>query len=332
MKRTIPIVLAVLVAGGSAPIAHAGDVSYYGIIKSQRYQQTVSTPPTALLSNAFAFNAFVIATTNLAVTNATVKAPAPSATPTRTLVSRLIGGDWQYDEQFNTTNALDTAYPTATLTSYTFTISATNDGVRSASANFFLASSPPTPQISNLSAAQHIDTTANFTLAWNPLNGSGLDIVQVTILGAASNVVFASPVPFSSNALNGASTALVIPAYALPTGRQLSGHLTIGKPGFPNTTSYPGATGIGALARDTEFPLATLPPLPPRLEVLSRRAAPFVVGFTGESNRNYLLQGSANLSNWLDVRLTNSPTGSGVITDHLSNVFPQRFYRIQVLP
>ena len=77
-------------------------------------------------------------------------------------------------------------------------------------ANFFLAGTPPTPQISNLAAAQQIDTATNFSLTWNSQNGNSLDIVQVIILGAASNVVFASPVPFSSNALSGASTSLVM--------------------------------------------------------------------------------------------------------------------------
>jgi hypothetical protein len=88
---------------------------------------------------------------------------------------------------------------------------------------------------------------------------------------------------------------------------------------------------MGALARDTEFPMATLPPASPRLKVFSPGAAPFVVSFTGESNRNYLLQGSVNLTNWLDLRLTNSPTGSGVITDSMSASFTQRFYRIKVV-
>jgi len=57
-----------------------------------------------------------------------------------------------------------------------------------------------------------------------------------------------------------------------------------------------------------------------------------VVGFTGESNRTYLLQGSVNFTNWLDLGWTHSPTGSGAITDSLSAAFPQRFYRIKVLP
>ncbi len=183
-----------------------------------------------------------------------------------------------------------------------------------------------------MSAAQQIDNRTNFTLTWNSLNGSSLDVVQLLITDAATNLVFASPVPFSSNALNGTSLSVVIPAYVLPAGSRFSGHLTIGKPGLPNTTSYSGATGLGVLARDTEFPLATLPPAAPRLDVLSPGVAPVVLGFTGESNRNYQLQGSVNLSNWLDLQLTNSPTGSGVFTDNSSGNFIHRFYRIKVLP
>jgi len=72
--------------------------------------------------------------------------------------------------------------------------------------------------------------------------------------------------------------------------------------------------------------------MPPRPQVLSAGAGPLIVGFTGESNRNYLLQGSVDFTNWLDVGLTNSPTGSGAITDSLSASFTQRFYRIKVVP
>jgi hypothetical protein len=332
MKFPNQFLLVVLAVGGFSPVGNAADVSYYGIIKSQRYQQTGSATPTALASNAFGFSAFVFASTNFAVTNATVTPPAPSVTPTRTLVPDDTGTSLLFDETFNTQTALDAAYPTATFTSYSFTIHATNDGVRSATANFLGAGTPPVPQVSNFAAAQQIDTRTNFTLTWNALNGSTFDLVQVVVLSAASNVVFASPAPFSSNALNGASTSLVIPAYVLPPGSQLIGHLSIAKPALPNTSSYPGATGIGALAKDTQFPLATLPAAPPLLTVLSRDAKPFVVGFTGESNRNYQLQGSTNLSNWLNLQLTNSLTGSGAITDSASISFTQRFYRIQVVP
>jgi hypothetical protein len=283
-----------------------------------------------LASNAFGFNAFVVAVTNQAVTNATVK--APSLTPTRTLFGGSSGLDWQFEEQFNTQGALDAAYPTATFTAYSFSIATVNDGLRSGSANFLLAGTPPTPQLSNLAAAQQINTTTNFALTWNPLGGSSLDIVSVVILDVASNLVYSSPAPFATNALSGTSTALIIPAGALPVGRSLIGHLTIGKPGVPNTTAYPGATGLGALARDTEFPLATLPPIAPWLQAIPPGAPPFAVGFTGEANRNYLLQGSVNLSNWIDVTVTNSPTGTGVMTDPLSASFTNRFYRIKVLP
>ena len=331
MKLLIRVLLAGLIAAGSLRSVRAGDVSYYGIIKSQRFQQTNSTPPTALASNAFGFSAFVFASTNFAVTNATVTAPAPSPTPTRTLVPDSGGTGLLFDETFNTQSALDTAYPSGSFgTYYSFTVYATNDGVRSCTASFFGASAPPVPQVSNFAAAQQIDTRTNFTLTWNPLNGSSFDIVQVLVLGAASTAVFSSPAPFSSNALNGASTSVVIPAYALPPGSRLTGHLSIAKPALPSS-SYPGATGIGALAKDTEFPLVTLPPAPPLLTVLSRNANPFVIGFTGESNRNYRLQGSTNLSTWLDLQLTNSPTGSGAITDSTSLTFTQRFYRIQVV-
>ncbi len=58
-SQLLPFILRVFLgcfaAGGCWPMVHAADVSYYGVIKSQRYVQTVSTGPTALLQQRFWF-------------------------------------------------------------------------------------------------------------------------------------------------------------------------------------------------------------------------------------------------------------------------------------
>lgn len=311
---------------------HGADVSYYGIVKSAQYVQTNTAAPVLLGTNPYAFSAFVVASTNNVVTNATVSS---SATPTQTLLPDTNGLSWRFSQAFASQTALDTAYPTGSGFSpvnYTMTMYTTNDGVRSGSLSFYLLilplSYPATAQLANLPAAQDIDTTRDFTLGWNPLGGSSLTIVQLTILDAASNLVYASPAPFQTGALNGASTSTVIPAYSLPPGALLQGHLTIANPGNPNTNSYPGATGVAALAKDTQFSLATRPaPVPPFLDILASN--PFQLLLVGDTNRLYQIEASGDLTNWTSIFSTNSAEGSFEFTDGQSGL-PRRFYRAKV--
>lgn len=314
-------------------VLSAADVSDYGVVKSIQYQQTDDLAPAPLASNAYAFNAFVVARTNNVVTNATVQvannAPIP-LTSTNTVY-------WQFANAFNSQSALDTAYPAGSLFSpvnYTLTMSTTNDGVRSGSVNFFLlivpVSYPTTPQLTNVAAAQAIDTTRDFRVTWDSLGGSTLAIVQLTILDASSNIVFASPAPFQPGALNGTSTSYVIPAYSLPGGTNLQGHLTIANPASPNTNSYPGATGVAALAKDTEFPVATRPAPAAPLLSLQTQADQAVVHLTGESNRLYNLLVSSNLLNWTTLYTTDCPSTGFVYTDPQDATNAARFYRVRV--
>jgi hypothetical protein len=214
------------------------------------------------------------------------------------------------------------------------TLGTINDGSRTANLGFtvfgFPIGSPPTPNITSFAAAQSIDTTAPFQLSWNLSGGNSLDIVQLVITDAGSNVIyFASPAPFSSNALSGASTSILIPPETFPPGSNFIGHLSVARPGLPNTNSYPGAIGVPAVLKDTEFPLVTRPAPPqPVLEILSHPF--FQLRCTGESNRNYHVQATPDLVTWADVLVTNSP--SFTYTDTNSLALPQRFFRVRVGP
>jgi hypothetical protein len=332
-RRFLSLPLAFLLSLVSPFILAAADVSYYGVIKSVQYQQTNDLAPVPLPTNAYAFNAFVVATTNNVVTNSTVRVggntPVP-LTSTNTVY-------WQFVNAFNSQSALDAAYPAGSIFSpvnYTLTMSTTNDGSRSGAVNFFLlivpVSYPATPQMTNLAAAQNIDTTRNVQLTWDSLGGSTLAVVQLTILDASSNVVFASPGPFQPGALSGASTSYVVPAYSLPPGTNLQGHLTIANPGAPNTNSYPGATGIAALAKDTGFPLTTRPAPAAPLLSLQVPAGQAVVQLNGESNRLYNLLISSDLVSWTTLYTTNCPGTGFVYTDPQPVTNAARYYRARV--
>jgi hypothetical protein len=320
------------------PRAYALDVSYFGAVKSARYEQATNSAPAVLATNAYAFTAFAISTNGM-LNSANVK--PPNATPARSMTSDTNRMNWQYEELFNTQAALDAAYPgptSAFLTDvYTFKLYTVNDGTQTASPYYWglLGDIPTTPQITNLLAAQTVDTTCDFTLRWSPFGGSS-DIAQLSVLDAVSNVVFASPLPFTTGALSGASSACTIPPKTLPWGTNLTGHLTFGKPHVPDNTSYPGALGIVALARDTAFPIVTRPaPVRPVLSPRMLTNGACQLTFTGESNRFYHLQATTNWSNgsnWLDLFVTNLPGAQGSFTDTGAASLNHRYYRIQIGP
>lgn len=318
-------------------LAQAADVAYFGVAKSQEFVQTSAAAPVARSTNGFAFNAFVLATSNRVVTNATVKPPTP--TPLRALAPTDADTEaaWRYEERFSTQSALDAAYPSGNLFNpvhYTTTLYTLRDGVRTADLSFALAGlvgTPPTPQVLNFDAAQAIDHTAGFQLQFRASGNSLLDLVQVFVLDAASNLVFTSPMPFSPGALTGTSTTAVIPAYALPPGSALTGHLTFARPVGLETNAYPGAIGASAVVRDTEFPMVTRPaPALPRLEVLSAGGPPYQIRYTGESGRNYHLQAADRFTDWIELGVTNLP--SATFEDPASATLQRRFYRVQVGP
>jgi hypothetical protein len=311
--------------------ALAADVSYYGILKVQEFVQTPSAAP-APVTDGFSFHAFVVASTNGSVTNATVRRVGTATE--NALLPR--GGDllFEFEQRFASQAALDTAYPNGNVfvpVNYAVTISTLNDGVQSQNLNFAAAAAlggyPTTPQIADLQAAQVIDTTREFTLRWNSLGGGSTEIVQLTIFDSQSNTVFSTPAPFQPGALNASSVSATIPPNTLPPGATLAAHLTIARPGLPNT-AY--ATGVPAFSKDTSFPLATRPaPTRPNLSITAL-ANGVEITFVSETNLVYHLQASPELATWSDVLVTNATSGSVRFFGAIAA--PAQFYRVQVGP
>lgn len=334
MKKLLAVALVAWGAYWPAGVGRAADVSYFGVIKSAQFQQTASSPPTILSSNGYAFTAFVVPATNYAVMNASFG--APNAGTNRALTLSTNGDSLLYSETFQTSQALESAYPSSTSlfapSVYRFTFGTLHDGVRNGNASYILGGTPPTPEVTNLLEAQSIDTTTDFTLRW-PAMGGLLGIVQLLILDPGSNVVYSSPAPFTPDALSPASTSGKIPANALPTAANLIGHLVFARPGLPDTNSYSGAIGVAAIARDTAFPLITRPaPTQPWLQIVAPGSLPAEVQFSAEANRNYHLQATTNLVSveWVDLLVTNASAVS--FTDTQSMTLVRRYYRVQVGP
>lgn len=313
------------------------DVAVYGVLKSQQFAQTNDSAAAPLGNGGFAFNAFVVATGLGAVTNATVK--PSNATPLHPLAPLADGLGWLFEERFDSAAALDATYPVGTLFSpvnYTLGMRTVNDGFRSVNLGFtvfgFFAGYPPVAQVSNVVAAQAIDTTSDFTLTWSAAGAQTIDLVQVLIVDGVSNSVYASPAPFGPGALGSSSTSFVIPAGRLPAGTNLIGHVTLARPvTLPDTNSYPGAVGISAAVRDTQFPIITRPaPEPPRLQLLTEAGGGVGLRFPVETNRLYRLQRSLDLRNWSDVIATNSTGGTVAVDQTTTGGSGAGFYRVRI--
>ncbi len=334
-RPLLPLLAASTLAVSTLLPTHAADAAFFGLVKLRQYAQTPGGNPAELPSNGFSFQAFVIASTNNAVTNATVSFKPSASAVTRTLLPLADGLGLRFEEYFNTLDALDAAYPAGggfSVVTYTNSLHTLNDGLRRANLTFWIAppflsiTAPTTPAIANLPDAQDIDTSSDFTLRWNSV-GTALTLLQLTILDLSSNVVFASPIPFQDGALNGASNAIVLPAHTLPVNARFEGHLTAANPGLPNTNAYPGAIGVATLAKDLSFPLATRSVPPPTLTLTPNPSDTFHLHLAGQPNYYHRLEASQDLLAWTTLALTNPPDGHLHYLDPAPLPNAHRFYR-----
>lgn len=333
---------AIIVLVGTAALvfarpAPAADAAFYGIIKLRQFTQEPGGNPVPASSNAYSFQAFVVASNSFAVTNATVSFKPANTPVIKTLALETNGVALRFEERFGSQTALDAAYPSGTTFSpkiYTNTMFTVNDGMRRGNLSFFInilgfniaIPAPGTPAVSNLVAAQAIDSTLDFRLRWNTL-GTDLTLLQFVVLDGGSNAVFATPLPLQPGALNGYSNAVVIPAHALPAGTNFVAHLTVASPGLPNTNAYAGTFGIAALARDLEFPLVTRPLSAPVLRIEPPVAGHFQLRLIGDTNRLYRIEATENFLAWTNLLITNSASGDFLFTDPTTPPPLRRFYR-----
>ncbi|MBU6402170.1 MAG: hypothetical protein KGS61_17770, partial [Verrucomicrobia bacterium] len=166
------------------------------------------------------------------------------------------GQELRIKESYATVSALAAADPYGT---YTVTLNTVDNGTKTiALALSATVPFPTTPQISNFTAAQAIDSAAPFTLTWSPFsNGTSADYISVEIDDAMGNTVLNSADIGMAGALNGTATSFVIPANQLQAGQSYSGRLMFVKGTALDTNSYPGAVAVAGFYKQTQFTLAT---------------------------------------------------------------------------
>lgn len=120
---------------GPSSLTWAADASYFGVVKSAQFQQWPGSGPALLATNAHVFTAFVVPATNYAITNAAFR--APNVSTNRVLALNQDGDLMQYSEVFQTSTALDAAYPSST-------------SLFSASVYRFLCDEPASPRVTGI--------------------------------------------------------------------------------------------------------------------------------------------------------------------------------------
>ena len=240
----------VLVTGA----VQAADVSQFRVLKGQYFVQTSMGAATAESVTNFVFQCVAEAQMSGVLTNLTF------TTPSSQLVTAFPTGDskFGFEQGFSSLSALNTAFPDG---NYVLTFKTVNDGTKVATLPLSGGPTDPypaTPHLSNFTAAQAVDPASDFTLTWDPLGGTVNDFVFVTLRDSGTNEVFSTPSPGTPGSLDGTSTSLLIPARRLRPGQVYQVELFIARAYQPpNTTDYPGASGVAGYFKQLHVNLVT---------------------------------------------------------------------------
>ena len=231
--------------------ALAGDAKFYEVMKGAYYAQTSAAQPVLQTTNPFAIYAAVEKFSPIGLTNAALQAPGGATVP---LLSNSSG--FLLVAGYASQATLNAAYPDGT---YTLTMRTMSDGAKAAPLAV-VSNGVFSPRVSNWTAAQALNADADFVLQWDLFtNGTTADWIKLSVLDAASNVVFATADPLVSGQtglLNGTNTSVMIPGGTLLPGRVYSAELLFAKVNV-NTNSYPGVVGVGAYFKSTMFNIQT---------------------------------------------------------------------------
>ncbi len=233
------------------------DLSEYFVSKNQVFSQTgqnfIPKDPVAPFqawSGFFQTGAGAVSNAYVYAPGGGVATPKPDATfPTQ----------WVHKDGFRTEQALNTGYPAG---SYAFLFGTLDNGQEAGAIQFPEGLNyPPAPEIVNYTAAQTINSKADFELHWAADSGGGAgDSVWLFITSANGSVVFTTPYPPGvPGSLRATNSLAVIPAGTLQPGRSYEGRLEFTRAVATNSASIPGAPGLAIFASVNNFKLSTAP-------------------------------------------------------------------------
>lgn len=226
--------------------------SYLAAAKGQEFLQLTSSAP-SLITTGFIFVAEVEATATNSVLGASVELPGGA---TKTLAQESPDEVFfQHEDAFTNKAGLDAVYTSGV---YALSINAANQGLLLAPLNLPADAYPATtPHISNFTAAQTVDSAANFTLTWDAFSGGTASDFIVVDIDSSTGGGFSTPDFDEPGALDGTATSLIISNNTLQAGTTYEGRLLFIKIMTSDTNSIPGATGVTAYFKQTVFNLVT---------------------------------------------------------------------------
>ncbi len=307
------------------------DLAGYGISKGLVFTQTGAGSPAPLPSGGGVFTAQVQANAAGSVLGAAIITPSGL---TNSLAPQAGAMGWSFTGLLPAKADLDSSFPFGI---YTVQVSCAHDGQKVLPLPLLTASYPSAPHLTGYSAAQAIDSTADFTLAWDPCAGLGTPVfIQLTVSDTSGNLVFKTPDLGSPGALDGSATSALIPAGALDSNQSYQAALMFQGLEWLDTTNSPGATGLAAVSATTRFTLGTGasgngPTL--SLSLIGSNHL-FQVTATGVAPQQaYRVDGSPDLPPHWTPLITNTPSGSTLFfLDPNSAGRPRFFYRIVPWP
>jgi hypothetical protein len=306
----------VLFAGGAAPgqtnstctsPLSSDFFSRFTVVESAEYVQTNAAGPVLDGTNTFHFQAAASLNTNLTASAATLTVPGQAPQPMTPSSSRrfVVSVD---------TNSFDDLTATFPGGDYSFVISN-----QSTTVHFPAVSAlPNAPALSDYQAAQTIDSTKDFTLAWDRFaGGDATDVITLVVADKSSGqTVFETPRVACPGALDGAATSVLIPAGALSSNQIYTVDITFIRVLTFDTNSIAGDALLAGTEAETLITVATGPGAvvpPPSAPVLTNAAwlpgGSLRFDFTTTPGASYTLQFNQNLANpagWISLLTTNA--------------------------
>jgi hypothetical protein len=305
---------------GTTPCPANGSPTNYGsfvVLKSTTFVQSPSTPPTETAAPSSIGVLRMTSPSDYLFSNVVATA---SGGFRATLLPSGVPGVSQWSAEFATASALDAGVPSAPWNVSFSAIDATGEQF----VGFFpfplSPGNPPTPELSNLAAAQDVPATSAFLLQWTPWIGARTnDRIALTLTDAAGQVVFsADNEGCASQLLPSGATSAEVPAQTLAPGQTYSGTLVFGAELFADTDDGALLVQRALQSRATQFTLRTAGGSGTPAELNPPRIVGTNLVFTlvGTPGSRHAIESTANLVIWdleLEVTLPASGTAEFVL-------------------
>ncbi len=222
-------------------MASAGGIQDFGLAKAQLYFQEGPGMPEPAETGGFLFVASFEIDDPSRSASGTLQLPNGE---THQFVRLFTNTNLFHTRIFDTENELHAAYPNGT---YTFSL--TVDGVtHTASIDLVSTPFPSGPHITNYTELQEVDPTESFAVEWAPIpEGTADDLILVEI-GDYESPKFGEP-----GYLIGTDTSFVVEPGGIDANTVSEGTVYFSGIVNVNTTSIPGALGVGIVGAWTMF-------------------------------------------------------------------------------